>query len=1239
MAIFPENQAVLKEIRALLKKLPQRPGILDNVDRLIEEPEGVLKAHREAGLAYIRVMEQIVARVGHFARTESQLPDPGATYAKAQELLAKARNGVLKWRAGDYLMTRGGKARGFARLPVQEMTRASLKQLFEGTGFLSFVRKQLDALPKEAPRSYLEYSYLDYLCDTSFDEALHLLYVAGANGSAEAQTALQREVTGRTVDDFLSLLQNSARISDPEKGVRLVRAALTDPNFREHHELLNELSSESGRLDIRSLRVQLRFAVGQRHLTHYVPYYYFNLIYHLSLSVRNAEQELREDAEDFINPAALFLWLLLDIEQESSDSSFLSGLDAEWDAFSESPESYATVQNMVDRFADEPRSILYSLCDGALRTTGDFKSALYDETLFGLPPHAAYLIGLDLLTGRNLKKNVPKGTVYLFYAHATGHPYALTALTLLTSEVTLDLDDPTLPLKHVTAHLNALINIESQLTGRFVPVPCVSREALIDEERNPFFIAYANYLNTLTSLASYTDRFGAGFADLNGLFTATASLLLREVLEEILKAGGKVSLSPLYLAALRMVFHFHVLPPVFAGRLLDNLAQLTVLYDEGFKLPAELNGKGEARTGRAMLASLTSSVTGYLGTPKLSEYTLHKEALACLLPYAERLMEILAPKESAPLGLKLKSYYFSFMFNTWNCTARERMVTGAYEGLTPEFVEALVRKMPSDPSLAHIGMETWLALAWDKSPFGDQLQGPSGEKATVYRYSLRALLSVAANNGVGIAYAYSGLMELIAARDQWRMAHGEAPWKLDRKKASELELLAMMALEAGSPMGFYLGYQIFDAAENMERAHTYLRLGAFAGEMQCLMILGQLREDGVRLRAAPWLSTLLKIIQKLKRSSLAEAPALLSGMLSLLPSSTYTVSAQLQEALKLNLSRLYPVSFQYFRAHNLPVGRFPAQEASISERSLRRVSQGVCMDENVAVAQNAWLSRLSALNMSTAEAYDHVLGKENDELREDFLRLYKQLQNSKGYDPLAAAVRYHYYLSGLPTWLAFRAHLTEPATAVEKRFMDLINNDHALLSDPAPVRIMTSRMSMRYQNLQNLICLEDQRQALGFTLDGTAYYDIFASELIDDMEHNEDGAFCNLESLFGEGARARFMLRSVTVPVNFEELLFNMGCAAQSGDPLGALWASLDVSYLKAPDLSALVIEKKPEARKTRGRGKGRKDPPVTVTQTVTDKAEAGETQDKNAAPSGEGNEDKSGPGMDGGFLTIDVAQ
>ena len=164
-------------------------------------------------------------------------------------------------------------------------------------------------------------------------------------------------------------------------------------------------------------------------------------------------------------------------------------------------------------------------------------------------------------------------------------------------------------------------------------------------------------------------------------------------------------------------------------------------------------------------------------------------------------------------------------------------------------------------------------------------------------------------------------------------------------------------------------------------------------------------------------------------------------------------------------------------------------------------------------------------------------------------------------------------------------------------------------------------------------------EALGFTLDGTAYYDIFASELIDDMEHNEDGAFCNLESLFGEGARARFMLRSVTVPVNFEELLFNMGCAAQSGDPLGALWAMLDVSYLKAPDLSALVIEKKPEARKTRGRGKGRKEPPVSVTQTVTDKAEAGETQDKNAAPSGEGNEDKSGPGMDGGFLTIDVAQ
>ena len=60
-------------------------------------------------------------------------------------------------------------------------------------------------------------------------------------------------------------------------------------------------------------------------------------------------------------------------------------------------------------------------------------------------------------------------------------------------------------------------------------------------------------------------------------------------------------------------------------------------------------------------------------------------------------------------------------------------MTGAYEGLTPEFVEALVRKMPSDPSLAHIGMETWLALAWDKSPFGEQLQGASGEKAAVYQ--------------------------------------------------------------------------------------------------------------------------------------------------------------------------------------------------------------------------------------------------------------------------------------------------------------------------------------------------------------------------------------------------------------------------------------------------------------------------------------------------------------------------
>lgn len=392
--------------------------------------------------------------------------------------------------------------------------------------------------------------FLRYCCNLNLVKAVYWYYVAAVHGNPRAREKLNDLICQNCLAELSAVFDESflgTMAADPKSPAAKAKALQLELLQGSLHEIFKgEFKGDiekflfvwncvAGTLNGSDYGSKLKlFTQGKRSQVSYLPYAYLALMARLlnlseDLELDRLKNSKFADYQTFLHNLGMSLFEMI--------NSLLGPGEAE--RFEEMEQRFARQTEARRRLPPLPSDLicseqdaenydpLYLICNllknlASLRCfgkSGCVKPLLIDESMFGMPPHAAYLIGLDCIQGKNLPKNLVLGLNFLRYAHACGHPYAAASLAFYQEELPGTARNGKSLLALTDAVLSSIYNIKNLIEQSVAPVAVFDPEDLKHDDANPLLLLCASYFDMLSTLAKGQELFGYSLSDRRRIFS------------------------------------------------------------------------------------------------------------------------------------------------------------------------------------------------------------------------------------------------------------------------------------------------------------------------------------------------------------------------------------------------------------------------------------------------------------------------------------------------------------------------------------------------------------------------------------------------------------------------------------------------------------------------------------------------------------------------------------------------
>ncbi len=441
----------------------------------------------------------------------------------------------------------------FDHVPYQAMKFDVYYKMNEGLDgiFLSHLSKLKAMAGFKDPSFEGGDEFLCYCCNLNLVKAVYWYYVASVHGNPRARAKVNELISQNCLAELSAVFDESflgVVAADPKSSVAKAKALQLEQLQGSLHEIfkgdfksdINKFlfvwNNVAGPLNGTTYGSKLKLYVnGKRSSVSYLPYAYLGLMKRLLIMAEDLEQERLKNSKS-ADYSAFYLNLGTSL---SEMINALSG-PGEAERFNEMEQRFAMLSEARHGTSQVPSDLicskqdaenydpLYLCCNllknlASLRCSDDktrfVKPLLIDEDMFGMPPHAAYLIGLDYIQGKNLPKNLMLGLNFLRYAHSCGHPYAAASLAFYQEELPGEARNGKSLVAMTDAVLSSIYNVRDLIGQNVAPVAVFDPQDLKHDDTNPLLLLCASYFDMLSSLAQGQELFGYSVSDRRRIFS------------------------------------------------------------------------------------------------------------------------------------------------------------------------------------------------------------------------------------------------------------------------------------------------------------------------------------------------------------------------------------------------------------------------------------------------------------------------------------------------------------------------------------------------------------------------------------------------------------------------------------------------------------------------------------------------------------------------------------------------